>query len=526
MRKQYLAICCLIFGTIFSSSATSIWAAPFAYVANDLSANVSVIDLATNAVTATIATGLFPTGSAVNQIRSLVYITNADSRTVSVISVATNSVVATVPLAAKPFGIALNPAGTRAFVTHDDGTVSVIDTLTNSVIANFLVGTPALSGINSLWGIVVDSSGRFAYLADSSPRMVRVIDLINFKVVANIDLTGHPYAVAIHPAGRYVYVTTQIANVNGVTDGVRTLSVIDTATNAVVAAINTGGLTPYGVAVNPAGTSVYVVTSSGALVISTVTNTAVGNVALVPASYYAVGFHPDGSRAYVTNQSGNTVLAIDTSSLSAFAAIPVGRAPGSLGDFIVACAAGQVFIAGNCAAPDDRIVEYINTLDFPLSPGGHFFYTNDAGEQASLDAGGAGRFSRTGNSFKPGGTKQLCRFYGSVVPGPNSHFFTINDAECDALKAAQVIPPPSSVQQWNYEGLIFSETPPIVGGGGVLSCPPATVPVYRYYNNAFRAGVKNPWDSNHRYGTNKSGLDTFATANSWAGEGIVFCAPP
>ncbi len=134
---------------------------------------------------------------------------------------------------------------------------------------------------------------------------------------------------------------------------------------------------------------------------------------------------------------------------------------------------------------------------------------------------------RTGNWFKPGGTKQLCRFYGSVVPGPNSHFFTINDAECDALKAAQVIPPPVSVQQWNYEGLIFGETPPIVSGGGVLSCPPVTVPVYRYYNNAYQAGVKsNPWDSNHRYGTDKIGLDTFATANNWAGEGIVFCAAP
>ena len=526
MRKQFLAISCFVFGTIFSAGATSTRAAPFAYVANDLSANVSVIDLATNAVIATIATGMFPTGSAVNQIRSLVYITDSESRTVSVISVATNSVVATVPVAAKPFGIAVNPAGTRAFVSHDDGTVSVIDTQTNSVIANFLVGSPSVSGFNSLWGIVVDSSGKFAYLADRAARVVRVIDLINFKVAASIDLTGHPFAVAIHPTGRYVYVTTQIANVGGVTSGVRTLSVIDTATNTVVAAVNTQGSTPWGVAVNPAGTSVYVVTGSGVLVASTATNAIVGAVAAPTASYYAVGFHPDGSRAYLTNQTNNTVLAIDTSALAVFAAIPVGRVPGSLGDFIVACAAGQVFVAGSCAAPDDRIVEYINTLDFLLSPGGHFFYTNDAAEQASLDAGGAGRFTRTGSSFKPGGTKQLCRFYGSVTPGPNSHFFTINDAECDALKAAQVTPRPVSVQQWNYEGLIFSETPPIVGGGGVLSCPAATVPVYRYYNNAFRAGVKNPWDSNHRYGTDKTSLDAFATANNWAGEGIVFCAAP
>ena len=112
-----------------------------------------------------------------------------------------------------------------------------------------------------------------------------------------------------------------------------------------------------------------------------------------------------------------------------------------------------------------------------------------------------------------------------MVPGPNSHFLTIDDAECAALKSAQVIPTPSTVQQWNYEGLIFGETPPIVSGGA-QSCPPGTQPVYRYYNNAFRAGVKNPWDSNHRYGTNKVALDAFALANDWAGEGIAFCAAP
>ena len=77
------------------------------------------------------------------------------------------------------------------------------------------MGTPAQAGINSLWGIVVDSTGTVAYLADSSAKKIRVIDLVNFKVAASIDLTGHPFAIAMHPTGRYVYVTTQIANIGG-----------------------------------------------------------------------------------------------------------------------------------------------------------------------------------------------------------------------------------------------------------------------------------------------------------------------
>ena len=351
---------------------------------------------------------------------------------------------------------------------------------------------------------------------------MRVIDLVSQKVLSSIGLAGSPFAVAIHPSAPFVYVTTQNTNT-------RTVSVIDTTVNGIFATIDTP-VTALGIAVNPAGTQVYVVNTNfstnaaSITAISAATNTIVGSVPAARGSF-TVGFHPDGSRAYVTNENSNSVLVVDTASLSAVATIAVGANPGTYGDFI-ACAAGQVFVGGGCGAADIRVVEYINTLDFPTSPGGHFFYTNDPAEQASVDAGAAGRFSRTGNSFKSGGTKQLCRFFGSITPGPNSHFFSINDGECNALRAAQATPTPTSVQQWNYEGLIYSETPSVVSATGIASCPSSTVPVYRYYNNAFRAGNKNPWDSNHRYGTNKASLDTFAAANNWAGEGIVFCAAP
>src|SRR4029079_7001385 len=130
-------------------------------------------------------------------------------------------------------------------------------------------------------------------------------------------------------------------------------------------------------------------------------------------------------------------------------------------------------VFGHCVR-EDRIVEYVNTLDFPDSPGGHLFYTRDPDEQAAVDAGAAGHFQRTGASFKAGNSTPLCRFYGSVMPGPNSHFFTIDAAECNALKAAQIVPTPTTIQQWNYEGLTFSETPPVVGADGVAHCPEGT----------------------------------------------------
>ena len=42
------------------------------------------------------------------------YITNQTSNDVSVIDIATNTVVANVPVGASPFGVAVNPGGARA----------------------------------------------------------------------------------------------------------------------------------------------------------------------------------------------------------------------------------------------------------------------------------------------------------------------------------------------------------------------------------------------------------------------------
>ena len=172
------------------------------------------------------------------------------------------------------------------------------------------------------------------------------------------------------------------------------------------------------------------------------------------------------------------------------------------------------------------MVEYQNTQDFPGSPGGHFFYSDDAGEQAVVDSGIDGHFVRTGGSFKAGGSKQVCRFYGSVVPGPNSHFYTISDQECDWLKSLQEVPTPIDVQQWNYEGLSFAEEPAQIGVTGP-DCTPGTIPVYRAYNNAYpAAGPKNLWDSAHRYSPNQTDIQQMVTQFGWRDEGIAFCSPP
>jgi YVTN family beta-propeller protein len=69
------------------------------------------------------------------------------------------------------------------------------------------------------------------------------------------------------------------------------------------------------VAVNPAGTSVYVANrgSNTISVIETATNTVVATVS-VGANPFGVAVTPDGTRVYVAHRSSNNVSVIDTAS--------------------------------------------------------------------------------------------------------------------------------------------------------------------------------------------------------------------
>jgi uncharacterized delta-60 repeat protein len=201
-----------------------------------------------------------------------------------------------------------------------------------------------------------------------------------------------------------------------------------------------------------------------------------------------------------------------------------GSAPDQRKRRSIAIAALHATPFGNAAA--GTVVEYVNIADFPAEPGGHYFYTLDGSAEAqAVDSGVAGRFLRTGKSWKAGGTASLARFYGSQAPGPNSHFYSLTAAEVNLLSSLQQEPAPLAAQQWNLEGFAFAATPPLVDASGTRSCPFGRVPVFRAYNNAWNGSVRNAWDSNHRYSTDRAAIQAMAS-HGWSDEGIAFCAMP
>lgn len=173
------------------------------------------------------------------------------------------------------------------------------------------------------------------------------------------------------------------------------------------------------------------------------------------------------------------------------------------------CGAGMLDAASAVAAVTPvSVIEFYNiNLDT-------FFITADSSEAAAIDGGSAGPgWIRTGNTFKSGGSTPVCRFYGSMSPGPNSHFYTVDASECSYLQQLQSSTP-ATQKRWNFESFDFVSTP-ATGG----TCPGGTIPVYRAYNNGFSRGV----DSNHRITISLAAIQQMV-ARGWNNEGVVMCA--
>jgi len=89
-----------------------------AYITNDGSGNVSVIDTATNTVTATIPVGTAPFAVTVSPNGGTVYVANIDSDNVSAIAASTNKVIATITVGSAPEGVAASPDGSTVYVAN------------------------------------------------------------------------------------------------------------------------------------------------------------------------------------------------------------------------------------------------------------------------------------------------------------------------------------------------------------------------------------------------------------------------
>lgn len=271
---------------------------PSVYVVSTQKDKVSVINTATNTITAKIRVGKRPRGIAISPDGALVYVTNFKSGTVSVVSTATNTVIGKIKVGKKPQGVAFTPDGTKAYVVNSgSNTVSVIHVA-------FQFGTPILVGadLNGLNGpneipvgqepqaIAITPDGLHAYVTNFADGTVSILNLTSDTVEGDpIQVGDGPDGVAVSPDGMKVVVV----NFNS-----RNASVIDTSTNTVTKTIEVG-LLPVKATFSPDGATLFITNFQDETV-------SVIKMADFSQTFYDVGDNPDGivvtaagKRAYV-----------------------------------------------------------------------------------------------------------------------------------------------------------------------------------------------------------------------------------
>ncbi len=350
-------------------------AQPRAYVTNEFSNNVSVIDTRTNTVTATldVTPGVGPRPVAITPNGRFVYVANHGSNpnTVSVIDTADDSVKATITVGTGPTrgGFSINSACAYA-INEGSNNISVIDTSSMTVVATVDTGLAPTGGAitphgesavllnqgsNDVWvydltgdpcnpappppeaKIAVDISprlalippdGRFLYVLGVGSDIV-VIDLMNLAVLTTVPVE-QVSGGDINQNGHLLYVTS------GVSDSV---FVIDTdpgsdTFNTVVDTLHVGNGPLGGGAFRPDG-SLFILANANAQLLAIDTDPQSPTYKTVVCSLNLTGltdddrgaFTQDGATLYVTHRLANAVWAIDVAACQVTTSITVGTNP-------------------------------------------------------------------------------------------------------------------------------------------------------------------------------------------------------
>lgn len=214
---------------------------------------VFVVDAGSNTLGAgPVAVECEPTSIAITPDGKFAYVASRLSDTISVLDTATDAVTATITL---PSGngvsrLAVSPDGQRVYATVLGAhSIVAINTSDNTVIE------PAIDLGFDAAGIAVSPDGSLIYATDAGTSGgVAAIDAAAGTVMTTIAVANHPSAVAFMPDGLFAYVTQ--AGIN--TAGEFTVSKIDTASSALVGEPIEVGNFPTSLGITPDGLQAYV----------------------------------------------------------------------------------------------------------------------------------------------------------------------------------------------------------------------------------------------------------------------------
>ncbi len=247
----------------------------------------------------------------------LAYVTNEDSDTVVIIDRSTDRVINVIEVGNRPRGIVvsplLSPDSSRAFVVNSgSNNLTILDVKNQKVLhtANLEIGANPSA-------IAISPDGRTLYIANTALNSVSVMDASSFQTIQLIPVGQRPMALALDPNGTTLLVANMVGN---------SVSVIDTRRNTVTATIPVE-FQPVWVAVEPSGTRAFVAhLRSLRLAVISLATLQVETRANVGAAA-AVLPDPATGRLFIALPTQNRLSYFDANINAELASTAVGREP-------------------------------------------------------------------------------------------------------------------------------------------------------------------------------------------------------
>ncbi len=296
-------------------------AAPFAWITNQGSHDVSVIDLASQQVVATVPVGRSPAGVVAASRAGKVFVSNPDSRDISVIDMREQRVVGTLAAGDGPVGIDASPDGTQVFAA---------DWYANRLMVFDAAGSgPPLARIEvgrAPAGVAAHADNDTVFVAERDDDSVAVVGVRERRVLSRVKVGSHPFALLFDTARQRLYA------LNVQSDDVSVIDTRDTGALRVIATVKVGKA-PYGAALALGGALLYV-TNQHDDSVSVIDADSLKLLRTLNGFGYPEGVAAHGDKVYVVNWMDDDVSVLDAASGQALRRIATGKNSRGFGAFI------------------------------------------------------------------------------------------------------------------------------------------------------------------------------------------------
>jgi len=294
-----------------------------AWITNQGSHDVSVVDLDSQSVVATVPVGRSPAGVAASTKARRIFVTNPGSNEISAIDIATRQVVASASIGQGAVGIEAAPDGKRVYVSDWFGArLIALDAQSLAPLFSVPLGaSPA--------GIAVAPDSRTVYVAERDDNRIAVIDVskpTRARIVKRISVGEHPFALLLDAKRQRLFSLDVYAD---------RLTVIDLKRHRVSGIVPVGHA-PYGatLATGRDGRERLFVTNQRADTVSVIDAQSLQTLATLPGFGFPEGIAARGDAVYVVNWMDDELQVIDATSGDKRKRIPLGSNPRGFGAFI------------------------------------------------------------------------------------------------------------------------------------------------------------------------------------------------